>query len=71
MTIDYPHHTDRYLWDNIPVKSNAFFKIKLLKWYNWYRAYQYGVRLQKEKHFDMVYFLLGPAWLIGKAISKT
>ena len=71
LTIGFPFTSTAYTWNTISVKSGYGANGKWLRWLNWIRVYQYGLKLHKEKNYDIIHsFWLGPAWLVGKWLSK-
>lgn len=71
VTIAYPPSPEPYLWNSIEIKPAYGFNKAWFKWLNWIRAYRYGLRMNNKKKFDIIHsFWLGPAWLVGKYLSK-
>lgn len=71
LTIGFPFTSTPYTWNSISVKSGYGANGKWFRWLNWIRVYHHGLKLHKEKKYDIIHsFWLGPAWLIGKRLSK-
>ncbi len=71
LALDYPYHTNPYLWHGIPVQSANKRNRRWGRVWYWRRLIHYANKIQQERRITSIHsFWLGPCWLIGHYLAR-